>query len=173
MSLMNWAPFVISPPGEKIASMRPMATVEGLGDRLRTAAFAEYQAFEAFSWAASHFTQESDELRQVWRRLAQDERRHRDMILARMEELGVGAADKPVSDRLWLALKACASAAEFSLFMARSEERGRTAELRFYELLLKTDPITAELFRRIAEDEAEHIALAMNTVLIQVPSKNR
>lgn len=172
MSLVNWEPFIVSPPDAKLPPMRPMATVEGLGDRLRTAAFAEFQAFEAFSWAASHYTQAAAELRQVWRRLAQDERRHRDMILARMEELGVGAADKPVSDRLWLALKSCASSAEFSFFMARSEERGRTAELRFHELLSKTDPITAELFRRIAADEAEHIALASNQFLATPKQKS-
>ena len=152
--------------------MRPRMTPEGIGDRLRSAAFAEYQAFEAFSWAASYFTQAPDELRRIWRRLAQEELRHRDMILKRMEELGVAAGDRPVSDRLWLALIACVSAEEFSLFMARCEERGRTAELRFYEVLATIDPVTAELFGRIAADEAEHIALASNQFLATPKQKS-
>lgn len=140
--------------------MRPFATPEGLGDRLRTAAFAERQAYEAFHWAASRFTEAPEALREAWRRLAEEEKRHGEMILARMGELGVAVGAQTVSARLWNSLSSAQSPKEFSFLMKRSEERGRAAELSFQKKLATADPVTASMFAEIAEDEARHIALA-------------
>ena len=48
--------FLIASPGERFPKVRPLNTVEGRGDRMRTAAFAEVQARDAFLWAADTFT---------------------------------------------------------------------------------------------------------------------
>ena len=52
---MDFYPFITCPAGERPAKPRSLNTREGLGDRMRTAAFAEFQAIAAFRWAAEHF----------------------------------------------------------------------------------------------------------------------
>jgi len=157
---VNWAPFAVCEPDAFAAAARGINTAEGLGDRLRVAAFAELQAREAFRWAADTLIDASPELRSAWRRIADDENRHLQMLLGRMAELGVVPAARPVSDRLWRSLRACKSAAVFIPYMRTAEERGRAAEESFRHSLAHRDPVTAALFGKIADDEAEHIALS-------------
>ncbi len=156
---MNWEPFVVSPEGSRAPQPRGLNTPEGLGDRLRTAAFAELQAREAFGWAAARFEEAPAALRGAWLRLAAEEDKHLGWLLARMAELGVDPSGRPVSDRLWVSLVRCASAGEFAAFMATAEERGRVAEESFHRSLAGRDPVTSDIFRRIAEEEVAHIAL--------------
>ncbi|MDE2491142.1 MAG: DUF455 family protein [Elusimicrobia bacterium] len=156
---MDWSPFAVCAPDELPPAPRAISTREGLGDRLRTAAFAERQAREAFRWAAEVLADAPPELRGLWRRLADDEDRHLQLILGRMAELGVGVAERPVSDRLWQSLRACKTTREFSAYMKTAEERGRAAEESFRRKLATCDPVTAALFGLIADDEAEHVAL--------------
>lgn len=157
---MDWPPFVVCPPQEEAPRPRGFSTPEGLGDRLRVAAFAERQAQAAFLWAADALTDAPPALAQAWRRIAAEEGKHLDMILARMAELGVSVSARPVSDRLWRSLRACRTAGEFSVKMRAAEERGKTAEESFRRSLAQRDPVTAELFGRIADDEAEHLRVA-------------
>lgn len=161
---MNWAPFVVGGESEKILSPRGISTPEGIGDRLRTAAFAEFQAREAFRWAAKNLPDASEELRAVWVKMADDEDRHFSMILKRMVELGVAPDARPVSDRLWNSLINTRGAAEFSEYMRTAEERGRAAEESFAAQLAKSDPATAAMFAEIAVDEEKHISLAANAL---------
>lgn len=133
---------------------------QGIGDRLRAAAFAEMQAEAAFLWAADHYTDAPEELRQAWRRLALEENKHRGWLMRRMEELRFDVADRPVSDVLWVSLVSCATAREFCQYMAGAEERGRRAGERFCDRLKEIDPVTAEIFGKIALDEVSHIELA-------------
>lgn len=157
---MNWEPFVVCAPEERAPGPRGMNAPEGLGDRLRTAAFAELQAREAFRWAADSLADAPAELRDAWRRIADDEDRHLGMLLARMAELGAEPGARPVSDRLWRSLVACRTTPEFVAYMRTAEERGRAAEESFRRSLAQRDPVTAGIFGEIADDEAEHIALA-------------
>ena len=157
---MNWEPFVLVESGKRPDLVRSLDTLEGVGDRLRSAAFAEIQAREAFLWAASHFEEAPNDLRRAWTALAQAEQRHLDWLLTRMSELGVNVQERRVSDHLWVSLKSCTSARNFAYFMANAEERGRQAGERFYRALQVKDPITAEIFQKIAEEEIAHIALA-------------
>jgi len=62
--------------------------------------------------------------------------------------------------RSWDALQTCQSAEEFAITIATAEERGRLAGLRLVKFLGKSDPITAALFQKIADDEVAHVALA-------------
>ncbi|MBI4060797.1 MAG: ferritin-like domain-containing protein [Elusimicrobia bacterium] len=157
---MDWRPFVVCAPDDYAPSARGMGGPDGLGDRLRTAAFAERQAFAAFLWAAENLTDASVELRAAWRRIGREEEAHLDLLLGRMAELGVRVDGRPVSDRLWRRLTASRTAPEFAAAMREAEARGRAAEESFRRSLADRDPVTAAIFGRIADDEAEHLAAA-------------
>jgi uncharacterized ferritin-like protein (DUF455 family) len=157
---MNWSPFEVCAPDDYAPSPRGIRTPEGLGDRLRTAAFAEFQAREAFRWAAETLPDASPELRAAWRRFSTDEDRHLQLLLGRMAELGVKPEARPVSDRLWRSLRECKTTKTFMAYMKTAEERGRAAEESFQRSLAGVDPVTAAIFGRIAADEVEHVAFA-------------
>jgi uncharacterized ferritin-like protein (DUF455 family) len=157
---VNWDPFLVCEPEEFAAAPRGISTPEGLGDRMRIAAFAELQAREAFRWAADTLLDADDKTRAAWRRIAGDEDRHLQMLLGRMAELGIRPDERAVSDRLWRSLRACKNTRDFAAYMRTAEERGRAAEESFRRQFARRDPVTAAIFGRIADDEAEHIALA-------------
>jgi uncharacterized ferritin-like protein (DUF455 family) len=157
---MNWAPFRLAPNGEHGDVPRSLNGRDGVGDRLRAAAFAEIQAREAFLWAASHLEDASEDLRRAWRNLASAEQKHLDWLLTRMKELQFEVDERKVSDHLWVSLTSCKTAREFALYMASAEERGRRAGERFHRELLSSDPVTATIFGKIAEEEISHIELA-------------
>ncbi len=157
---MDWSPFAVCAPEEYAPPTRGIGTPEGVADRLRTAAFAERQAFEAFTWAADTLIDASDELRAAWRRIGLEEKTHLELLLGRMAELGVKPAERPVSDRLFRRLIQSKSASEFTVLMRDAEARGQAAEESFRRSLAQRDPATAAIFGRIADDEAEHLALA-------------
>lgn len=157
---MDTAPFRICAREERAAKPRGIDSPEGLGDRLRTAAFAELQAIHAFSWAAARFVDAPAGLREAWLSQVADEQRHYALIIERMNDLGVDPGEKPVSNRLWLSLETCDDARDFCLKIAASEERGRLAGEKMAEYLTARDPDTASVFRRIVVDEVGHVALA-------------
>lgn len=156
----DWAPFSVCAPGERVPAPRGMNAPGGLGDRMRVAAFAERQAFAAFSWAAERFTDASDELRAAWRTMAAEEKLHMEMILGRMAELGEDPAGRSVHDALWRRLSGAKTVAEFSVWMREAEARGKAAEESFRKSLAEKDPVTAAIFGKIADDEAAHLAFA-------------
>ncbi|MBC7386325.1 MAG: DUF455 family protein [Cryobacterium sp.] len=156
----SWGPFLVLPRTDRGKSPRAITSREGLSDRLRAAAFAEIQAYYAFLWAADRFEDAPAALKKNWRELAAAEERHLNWLLRRMTELGLEVRERGVSDWLWLSLIQCKTAREFSHFIASSEERGRIAGERFHTALIEIDPMSAEIFRKIAEEEVEHIRLA-------------
>jgi hypothetical protein len=79
-----------------------------------------------------------------------------------MEELGVAASERPQSLALWNSFDRCDTPAKFAVFMANAEERGRIAGEQFHETLKAVDPVTAELFGKIAFEEQAHIRLAQS-----------
>src|SRR5690349_9985191 len=149
---LNWDPFLVVPRDCKADLPRSLGTLDGVGDRLRTAAFAEIQAREAFLWAADQYLDASPELKQAWRNLSVEENRHMGWLLKRMDELEIPVQSRRVSDQLWVSLTSCNTARDFAIYMASAEERGRKAGLRFHEELRKSDLITATLFGKIAEE---------------------
>lgn len=157
---MNFSPFIITPAGERAPKPRPVTTAEGLGDRMRTAAFAEFQAIIAFRWAAERFQDVPQTLRDDWIAQIADETRHYDMICKRMEDLGFSLAERPVSIGLWESLQECSTGKDFCIRIANSEERGRRAGVLLVEYLGESDPETASIFQEIVEDEVAHVALA-------------
>ena len=127
---------------------------------MRTAAFAEFQAVAAFTWAAENLADAPDDLRHDWLRQVSEEQKHYDMIVARMTELGLGVADRPVSRGLWDSLAACTTAREFCIKIVNAEERGRQAGLRLIQFLNGHDAATVAIFQTIVDDEVAHVALA-------------
>ena len=157
---MDFDPFIICLPGERAPRPRPMNTLDGLGDRMRTAAFAELQAIVAFRWAAEKFPDAPPALRDKWTAQIADETRHYEMICRRMGDLGFGLTDQPVSTSLWESLKVCTTGREFCIRIASAEERGRQAGVRLVKYLGQSDPETAAIFQEIVDDEVAHVALA-------------
>jgi len=157
---MDFSPFVTCPAGTRAPRPRPLDTPAGLGDRMRTAAFAEFQAVAAFRWAAGHFQDAPPSLREAWSAQVAEEARHYGMIRHRMEELGFALTDRPVSAALWDSLQQCVTAEEFCIRIASAEERGRRAGERVSAHLAASDPQTAAIFGEIAADEVAHVALA-------------
>jgi hypothetical protein len=92
--------------------------------------------------------------------LALAEDRQYGWLMKRMDELGVQPKERKVSTMLWESFMKCQSAKEFALYMANAEERGRIAGERFRLGMKSVDPVTAEIFGKIAEEEVEHIRLA-------------
>jgi uncharacterized ferritin-like protein (DUF455 family) len=156
----DWSPFVVVEPDQRPEPPRAIQTPGGVEDRLRTAAFAELQAREAFRWGAARYSDAPPGLADAWRGLAVAEQRHLDWLLARLAALGHSPSAKPVSDRLWRSLTSCDTARSFAVFMAEAEERGRQAGVRFCEQLARVDPESAQVFGKIANEEVAHIALA-------------
>jgi uncharacterized ferritin-like protein (DUF455 family) len=156
----DWSPFVVCATGAQAPAPRSVATPEGVGDRLRAAAFAELQAREAFRMAADSFPDAPEALRDAWRGLVAAEDKHLGWLMGRMSALGVDPAARPVSARLWDALSSCRGAEEFEVLIAKAEERGRLAGERFRGAMRAADPESAEVFGRIADEEVAHVALA-------------
>ncbi len=161
---IDWAPFTVCPPTEKAPYPRSLNTAEGLGDRLRFVAFAEKQAENAFRLAAHSFPGLPETVKHTWLELAREESKHLNWLLARMKELSVDPAERPQSLALWNSFDRCATPKDFAIFMANAEERGRIAGEQFHETLMKSDPVTGELFRKIAEEEQIHIDLARSVM---------
>lgn len=159
LSTPDWSPFLTASPGERAPGPRGLSTPAGVADRLRTAAFAELQAREAFLWAAASFPV-AEELKACWRAVAAEEDRHLSWLLARMKALGADPAERPVSTRLWEALSACRDAGEFAALMYGAEARAHEAEVRFRDALAQRDPATAAVFERIAREELGHLEAA-------------
>lgn len=158
--MMDWSPFVLA-KGKYAPEGRNLKSPEGVGDRLRSAAFAELQAVRGFRWAAEQgFSDASAELRATWLMLALEEEKHLGWLLARMADLNQTPGGRPVSDVLWRSYLQCVTAEQFVRFMGSAEERGQIAGERFYELLKPIDLVSAEIFKKIAEEEAEHVRLA-------------
>ena len=156
---MNWAPFRLATRGQPPQVMRSIDTPEGVGDRLRAAAFAELQAREAFTWAADRFKDAPPELRSAWRALVAEEENHLQWLLGRMEALGQAVSDRKVSDKLWKHVKRCKTGEQFAAFISTAEERGRQAAHKLRDAL-KADPQTAEVLERIATEEVRHVDVA-------------
>ena len=158
---IDWAPFRICAPGEKAPYPRALTTPEGLGDRLRFVAFAEKQATLAFAIAADSYTHAPAEARELWRTLSREEEKHLNWLLLRMKELNVSADERPQNLALWASIDRCETPMQFATFMSNAEDRGRIAGEQFYQTLLTLDPTTAVLFQKIADEEKEHIQMAL------------
>jgi len=168
--LRSWEPFLVIDSKKHAQAPRSIQSIEGIGDRLRAAAFAEIQAREAFLWASENFTDIPPTLKHDWQTLAKEEDKHMNWLLNRLADLKQNVKARAVSTRLWESFIACETAERFAQFMASAEERGRQAGERFYENLKEIDPISAAIFKQIALEEISHIELARKYFPTETPS---
>jgi uncharacterized ferritin-like protein (DUF455 family) len=159
---MSWEPFVLSSPEQKLPFPQPMSHRDGLGDRLRIAAFAELQAVRAFGWASEHFKDVPISLIEGWERQIPEEKLHFRLIMERMSNLGVRPEKKPVSAKLSETLFTCETGEKFAIEIATAEHKGRLAALKMADYLQDRDPVTTRVFLRIARDEMSHVQLVMD-----------
>jgi uncharacterized ferritin-like protein (DUF455 family) len=150
-----WNPYNIGTP----LRVRSLHSIEGLGDRLRLVAFAERQAFHAFNEAIARFADAPEGLREAWKWVALEEAKHESWLLKRLDEIGQSVDAVPVSLNLYYSLQNCSTPKEFALYVSDAEERGRVGAEKFAEVLCDRDPETARIFKQIAFEEREHIAL--------------
>jgi uncharacterized ferritin-like protein (DUF455 family) len=150
-----WSPYKIGIPPK----VRSLNVPGGLGDRLRLIAFAERQAYHAFIEAVSRFQDAPEGLREAWKWVALEEAKHESWLLKRLEEMGEDVSAVPVSLNLYHSLQKCQSARDFAFYVSDAEERGRVGAEKFAQLLELKDPETAGIFKQIALEEVQHIAL--------------
>jgi uncharacterized ferritin-like protein (DUF455 family) len=141
--------------------MRAPHTKEGICDRLRAVAFAELQAHKAFDWAAGYFEDAPKALRIEWKGLALAETRHYTWLMNRLEELGGKPDERPVSNSLWYSIRTCTNARQFAFAVATAEHRGRLAGEKLFKKIKTHDAVSAEIFRKIAEEEVSHVELPL------------
>jgi uncharacterized ferritin-like protein (DUF455 family) len=151
---LDWTPYKIGMPSK----IRPMNTLE---DRIRVAAFAERQAYYAFTQAAKIFLGSvPKELINAWKKIAEEEAKHEKWLLNRLDELNINVQEMTVSLGLYNSFVDCQNARDFTLYISDSEEKGRIAGIKFADFLKDNDPISAKIFTEIANEEVFHISLA-------------
>ncbi len=134
-----------------------------IADRIRVAAFAEWQAIQGFHWAIETFADIAPAgLIERWRMLIPEEEKHLQLLIKRAQELNLSLNESAVSDSLLIALKDTKTPKEFCILMCDAEDRGRKAGLRFYDFLKKHDSITADIFHLIAIEEEKHIHVVLD-----------
>ncbi len=154
----HWHPFVLTQG--KPEPTRALTAAEGVADRLRLVAFAELQARDAFRWGAERFPEAPEAWRQDWLRFAEVEDRHAQMLLTRMEELGVDPGARTVSDKLTRLCRKAEDPVLFLFLLSSAEERGMEAGLVLGQQMTAVDAASAALFQQIAAEEVEHVASA-------------
>jgi uncharacterized ferritin-like protein (DUF455 family) len=155
----GYAPF--RPTTGRPDPARGLASPEGVADRLRLVAFAELQARDLFTYGLEHFSGKVPQLwLDSWAAFAKVEERHAQMLLDRMLELGVDPGAKTVSDKLSRLCRAAAEPVLFLFLLSSAEERGMDAGFILGEQMRAVDPLSADIFARIAAEEVEHVKMA-------------
>lgn len=155
----KWQPFKTTQ--EKPDVVRALGAPGGVADRLRLVAFAELQARDTFLWGAKHFADSAPAAwTDAWIRFAEVENKHAQMLLTRMEELGVHAGERTVSDRLSQLCFAAKDPLLFLFLISSAEERGMEAGNLLGKQMRDVDATSAAIFQQIAEEEVEHVDMA-------------
>jgi uncharacterized ferritin-like protein (DUF455 family) len=141
--------------------IRSLQAPGGVGDRLRVVAFAELQARDLFRYGAERFAgQVPEQWISNWRRFAEVEDLHAQLLLTRMEELGLSPGERTVSDKLSRLCRAAEEPVIFLFLLASAEERGMESGNVLGEQMKPVDPVSAAIFERIAREEVEHVEAA-------------
>lgn len=155
----GYTPF--RPVAGKPDAIRPLASAEGVADRLRVVAFAELQARDLFLYGAERFgAVVPAQWASDWRRFAEVEDRHAQMLLSRMAELGAEPGARSVSDKLSRLCRATEDSVLFLFLLSSAEERGMESGFVLGEQMRAVDAASAEIFAQIAREEVEHVEAA-------------
>jgi uncharacterized ferritin-like protein (DUF455 family) len=151
----NWHPFEIRT--HKPDAIRSLIAPGGVEDRLRVVAFAEVQARDAFRWGAARFPEAPAAWREEWLRFADVEDRHAQMLLDRMDSLGLSVAGRAVSDKLTRLCHLAEDPVTFLFLLSSAEERGMEAGHTLGQQMKPVDEASAAVFAQIASEEVEHV----------------
>jgi len=158
-----YAPFRIA--AGKPDAIRALQCPGGVGDRLRVVAFAELQARDLFRYGAERFSGEAPEAwREEWLRFASVEDQHAQLLLKRMQELGVEPGERAVSDKLSRLCRSADDPVTFLFLLASAEERGMESGNVLGSQMQPLDPESASIFARIAREEVEHVESARSAL---------
>ncbi len=153
------------PTAGKPDAVRPLAAQGGVEDRLRLVAFAELQARDLFFYGAEKFAGQVPELWvNDWKRFAEVEDTHAQLLLTRMAELGLSPGARTVSDKLSRLCRAATDPVLFLFLLSSAEERGMEAGNVLGREMAKVDEASALLFARIAREEVEHVESARSAL---------
>jgi len=153
-----YAPFRLA--SGKPDAIRALQAPGGVGDRLRVVAFAELQARDLFRYGAARFREAPLHWKESWLRFAEVEDLHAQLLLTRMQELGLEPGERTVSDKLSRLCRASDDAVTFLFLLASAEERGMESGNILGEQMQAVDPESAAIFARIAKEEVEHVDTA-------------
>ncbi len=153
----KWHPFWVDPRPHR---MRSVKIPEGIGDRIRAVAFAEVQAHQGFLWGYQRFTQADPLWRSTWLDLAKQEARHAQLLLDHAHKLEINLGERKVSDYLIRMFRSAGSPEFFQYLMVRAEARGMDMGLSMVKAIMEVDPQSGAIFKRIAQEEEEHIRVA-------------
>lgn len=155
----RWLPFKVR--DEKPEQIRELKAADGVADRLRLVAFAEVQARDIFRMGAERFAGVApDNWLEEWKRFADVEERHAQMLLNRMSDLGFDPGARFVSDKLWRLCKLADDPILFLFLLSSAEERGMEAGFILGEQMKAVDAESAAVFAQIASEEVEHVEFA-------------
>ena len=121
----------------------------------------ELLAIETMAYVLLRFPEAPESFKKGVYRVLQEEQKHLSAYLERMREYGVEFGEVPLSFYFWNSLKNLQSPLEFAVQMGLTfEQANLDFALEYAELFEKkiSDPKTAQLLRRVHDDEVRHVA---------------
>ena len=147
----QWAPFLVAENQGRGDPPRSLDSPDGVGDRLRTAAFAEVQARDAFLWAAGFFTDAPESASPNLAGARPGRTATPRLALPPHGRVGRGPrCPQSVGPALAFATVVQISRGVCDLHGQRRGTRPQSGGERFHQALVHKDPVTAEIFRKIA-----------------------
>lgn len=143
------------------SARRPAKLNEPIGRGLVLHYFANHEllALEVMALALLRFPDAPKSFRAGIARTMLEEQEHLRLYIARMKHLGVAFGDLPVNSFFWRTMKDISSPAEYSAAMSLTFEQANLDFALHYERIFREvgDPETADLMRRIHDDEVRHV----------------
>jgi len=129
------------------------------GRLLHAMANHELQALELMALALLRFPDADPRFRRGLAHIMADEQRHLALYVRRMEQLGVGLTDLPLSDFFWRALRQPADPLTFVVQMGLVLEQANLDFARHWSLRMRAagDGDTADILDRVYTDEISHV----------------
>ena len=141
---------------------RSLAESRSRAQLLHTLAHHELQAAELFAYGVLAFAESPPEFRKGLLRLCQDELRHLNLLVERIQALGFEFGEFALRDWFWLRVPTCQSPAEFVSLMGLGLEGANLEHSARFANALRAagDNESAEVLELIGAEEVAHVAFA-------------
>ena len=123
----------------------------------------ELQAVEVMAWTLCAFPEAPPSFRSGLYRILCEEQRHTRMHMRRLEQMGMGFGDLPVSAYVWRRVQQCENLREYLACLPLTFEAGNLDHSLFYADLFANagDEKSAAVLRAIHRDEIGHVAFGV------------